>query len=141
MKERPDVPGPQVVYGTTVYWLCIAAALICTIGLALAIVFPSSNLLDPHYLFYAIWQGNSPEKIWEEMSQRFPGAHFWIGRLGQPDALIQLGLVIGCSCSGVALLAAALAFLREKPLQIGWTLVAALIVIQILLSLLGVYHP
>ncbi len=141
MKERPEVSRPQVVYGTIVYWLCIVAALICAIGSVLAIVSPSSNLLDPHYLFYSIWQGSSPGEIWEEASQQLPGAHFWIGRLGRPDALIQLGLVIGCSCSGLALLAAALAFLREKPLQIGWTLIATVIMIQILLSSLGVYHP
>jgi hypothetical protein len=139
--ERPRVPRPQVVYGTVVYWLCIVAALICTIGPVLAIVFPSSNFLNPHYLFYSIWQGSSPSEIWEEISQGFPGAHFWVGRLGHPDALTQLGLVIGCYCAALALLAAALAFLREKPLRIGWTVIALAIVIQVTLSMLGVYHP
>jgi hypothetical protein len=121
--------------------MCIVAALICTIGPVLAIVFPSANVLNPHYLFYSIWQGSAPLEIWQEMSQGFPGAHFWIGRLGQPDALIQLGLVIGCCCSGLALLAAALAFLREKPLRIGWTVIALVLVIQVTLSMLGMYHP
>jgi hypothetical protein len=107
----------------------------------LAIVFPSSNFLNPHYLFYSIWQGSSPSEIWEEMSQGFLGAHFWVGRLVHPDALIQLGLVIGCCSAALALLAAALAFLREKPPRIEWTVIALVIMIQVTLSMLGVYHP
>ena len=103
MMKKPQVPKPQIVYGTVIYWLCIAAAFVCTIAPVLAILLPSSNLLDPHYLFYSIWQGSSPSEIWKEMSGGYPGAHFWLGRLGQPDALIQLGLVAGCSCSGLAL--------------------------------------
>ena len=139
MTEKPRVPKAQIVYGTIIYWVCIAAAFICTIGPVLAILLPSSNLLDPHYLFYSIWQSNSPTEIWEEMSRGYTGAHFWIGRLNRPDALIQLGLVAGCSCSGLALLAAALAFLRQKPRKIEWALIALVITIQITLSVLGVY--
>ena len=137
--EKPQVPKPQIVYGTIIYWLCIAAAFVCTLGPVLAILLPSSNLLDPHYLFYSIWQGSSPAEIWKEMSGGYPGAHFWLGRLGQPDALIQLGLVAGCSCSGLALLSAAPAFLRQKPRQVGWALIALVIAIQIALSVLGIY--
>ena len=139
MMKKPQVPKPQIVYGTVIYWLCIAAAFVCTIAPVLAILLPSSNLLDPHYLFYSIWQGSSPSEIWKEMSGGYPGAHFWLGRLGQPDALIQLGLVAGCSCSGLALLAAVPAFLRQKPRQIGWALIALVITIQIVLSVLGIY--
>ena len=139
--EKPRVPRPQLVYAAVIYWLCIVAALICTVAPVLAIVFPSSNFLDPHYLFYSIWQGSPPSEIWEEMSRGFPGAHFWVGRLGHPDALIQLGLVIGCCSAAAALLTAALAFLREKPRRIGWTVVALAIVVQVTLSMLGVYHP
>ena len=60
--EAPKVPSAQIVYGRIIYWLCIIAAVICTAGSTLAVVFPGQNVMDPHYLFFNIWQGNKPKQ-------------------------------------------------------------------------------
>lgn len=135
--EKPTVPKPQITYGKIIYWLCIIAAFICTIGPVLAISFPQSNVMNPHFLFYSIWKGNTPEEVWQELAGGFPGTHFWLDNLGRFDALIQLGLVIGCSCAFAALLGASISFLHEKPRQVGWAFVSIVIMVQIFLSALG----
>ena len=138
--EEPKISLPQVVYGQVVYWLCIVAALICTIGSVLAIAFPGRNYMDPHYLFFNIWQGNNPEAVWQQVGGGFPGGHFWLRNLATFDGLTQLGIVIGCSCAGVALISTAIAFLREKPRSYGWALVSLLVAALIFLSAIGIYH-
>jgi len=139
--EEPKVPLPQIVYGKIIYWLCIIAALICTIGPVLAIAFPDKNLMNPHYLFFNIWQGNTPEAVWQQVGGGFPGGHFWLQNLNTWDGFTQLGIVIGCSCACLALLGASIAFLREKPQSYGWALVSLLVASLVLLSALGIYHP
>ena len=138
--EKPKIPIPQVIYGKIVYWLCIIAAFICTIGTVLAIAFPDKNFMNPHYLFFNIWQGNTPEAVWQQVGGGFPGGHFWLQNLNTWDGFTQLGIVIGCSCACLALLGAAIAFLREKPRSYGWALVSLYVALLVLLSALGIYH-
>lgn len=138
--EKPKIPLPQIVYGNIIYWLCIIAALVCTIGTIFAIAFPDNNYVNPHYLFFSIWQGNNPEAVWQEIGGGFPGGHFWLHNLTTFDGFTQFGLVIGCSCACLALLGAFIAFLREKPRSYGWALVALFVATMVLLSAVGTYH-
>jgi len=138
--EKPKIPLPQLVYGKIVYWLCIVAAFICTLGAVLAIAFPERNFMDPHYLFFSIWEGNSPEAVWQQVGGGFPGGHFWLHSLNTWDGVTQFGLVVGCFCACLALLGTAVAFLRMKPRPYGWLGVSLFIAIMILLSALGIYH-
>jgi len=138
--EEPKIPIPQIIYGKIIYWLCIIAALTCTIGQVLAIAFPNRNFMNPHYLFFNIWQGNNPEAVWQQVGGGFPGGHFWLQNLNTWDGFTQLGIVIGCSCAFIALLGASIAFLREKPRAYGWALVALSVAALVLLSALGIYH-
>jgi len=138
--EESKIPLPQIVYGKIIYWLCILAALICTMGSVLAIAFPGKNLMNPHYLFFTIWEGNSPEAVWQQVGGGFPGGHFWLHNLNTWDGFTQFGLVIGCACASLALLGVAIAFLREKPRAYGWTLVSLCVASLIILSALGIYH-
>ena len=138
--EEPKIPLPQIVYGKIVYWLSILAAVICTIGTALAIMFPNKNFMDPHYLFFTIWGGNNPEAVWEQVGGGFPGGHFWLHSLNTWDGFTQFGLVIGCSCAFVALLATSIAYLHNKPRPYGWAAVSLFVALLVLLSALGIYH-
>jgi len=138
--EEPKIPRPQIVYGRIIYWLCIIAALVCTIGPVLAIAFPDRNLMNPHYLFFSIWGGNKPEAVWQQVAGGFTGGHFWLHSLSAFDGITQLGLVVGCSCAFIALLGASIAFLREKPRSYGWALVALCVSLLVLFSALGIYN-
>ena len=138
--EKPKIPLTQIVYGRIVYWLCIIAAFICTIGTVSAIAFPDRNLMNPHYLFFIIWEGNNPETVWQQIGGGFPGGHFWLHNLNTWDGITQFGIVIGCSCALLALLGASIAFLREKPRSYGWALVSLCVASLVLLSAVGIYQ-
>jgi len=138
--EKPKIPLAQIVYGGIVYWLCIIAAFICTMGSVLAIAFPDKNFMNPHYLFFSIWEGNSPEAVWQQVGGGFPGGHFWLNNLNTWDGVTQFGLVVGCACAFLALLGTSIAFLREKPRSYGWASVSLLIALMVILSAVGVYH-
>jgi len=131
---------PQIVYGKTVYWLSILTALLCTLGMTLAMVFPDKNFMDPRYLFFSIWAGNSPEAVWEQVGGGFPGGHFWLHNLNTWDGFTQFGLVIGCSCAFVALLATSVAYLHGEHRSYGWAVVSLFVASLVLLSALGIYH-
>lgn len=142
--EEPKIPTPQIVYGKILYWLSILAALICTIGPAFTAAFPDKNFMNPHYLFFTIWEGNNPATVWQQVGGGFPGGHFWLNNFSswiwEWDGLTQFGLVLGCSSACLALLVTSIAFLREKPRSYGWALLALVIAAMVLLSATGIYH-
>jgi len=61
----------------------------------MGMAFSDNNLLDLHYLLFAIWGGSRPEVVWPEVGAGFPGGHFWMHNLNTWDGFTQLGLVIG----------------------------------------------
>jgi hypothetical protein len=137
---KSKIPVPQIVYGRCIYWLCITAAVICTIGPVIAVAFPDKNLMNPHYLFPAIWEGKSPEMIWQEVGKGFPGGYFWLHNLNTGDGFTQFGIVLSCSCASVALIATAITFLRQKPRPYRWVLLSFGIALLIVLSALGIWQ-
>jgi hypothetical protein len=135
--EAPKIPDPQIVYGTVIFWLCILAALISVVGPVLAIAYPDDNFLNPNVLLPTLWEGSSHEAVWQQAGGGFPGGHFWLNYLNKWDGVTQLGLVIGCSGAFLALLAASIAFLRERPRSYGWALVSLLVSLMVLSSAAG----
>ena len=131
---------PQLVYGRCIYWLSIVAAMICAIGPVIAVAFEDRSIMDPHYLFYSIWEGKTAEVVWQQVGGGFPRGHFWLHNLTGGDGFIQFGLVLGCSCACVALIGTAIAFLREKPRVTGWALLSLWIALLIMLSALGISY-
>ena len=113
-EEIPKMPRAQLVYGEIIYWLSIAAAIICMIGPVISMSSVDNNVLNPHYLFAAIFDGKNTETIWQEVGGEFPGGHFWFKNFTMGDGFTQFGLALGCGCALWALLAAAVAYLREK---------------------------
>ena len=103
-ENLPVQPLPQRTYGNIIYWLSIAASMVCIIAPVIAVALPNRNVMNPHFLFFAIWSGKSPETIWQEIAGGFPGGHFWLSNLASGDGLTQIGLVLGCLCASVALI-------------------------------------
>ena len=108
------IPASQVLYGDIVYWVTILAAIVCMVGPFLSMIFVDRNVLNPHYLFAAVFSGKDVEAIWNEVGRGFPGGHFWYDYFTYGDGFTQFGLALGCSVALWALLAAAWAFLKQK---------------------------
>jgi len=112
--ETSTVPKTNIVYGEIIYWITVVACIICMIGPVIAMANVDNNVLNPHYLFKAIFDGKDAQTVWEEVGGGFPGGHFYFKNLTKGDGFTQLGLALGCSCAFWALLASAISFLREK---------------------------
>jgi len=60
----PKMPAAQLIYGEFVYWVTILAAIICMVGPVVAMMDVENNLLNPHYLFAHIFDGEKPASVW-----------------------------------------------------------------------------
>ena len=136
--QGPEQPAPHRVYGGVIFGLSVAASLVCTAGLFLAVAFPDRNVLDPRYLFSTIWQGKSPRQVWEAAGGGFPGAHFWLRSLFAADGIVQLGIVLAGSSAGIAFIATAFSFLDRKHREPGWAFLVLLDAAIILFAALGI---
>jgi hypothetical protein len=131
------MPKAQIVYGEIIYWMAIVAALICMIGPVIAMAAPDDNVLNPHYLFSAIFEGKSSEEVWKAGGAEFPGGHFWMDNLGAGDGLTQFGLALGCSCALWGLLAVAGCYLLQKPRVFLYVILSLWVATLIALSATG----
>jgi len=113
-EETPIMPRAQLVYGAIVYWITIAAAIICMIGPVISMASVDNNVLNPHYLFAGIFEGKDAATVWQEVGGGFPGGHFYFKNFTMGDGFTQFGLALGCSVAIWALLAAAIAYLLDK---------------------------
>ena len=137
--EKPKMPLSQLVFGDSVYWLCIVAAIICMVGPVIALLSVDGNVGNPHYLFASIFEGNTAEVVWEEVAGEFPGGHFWLGNMSAGDGFSQLGLVLGCACALPALIATAMVFLLKKgERSFVWVFLPLMIAALVTISILGV---
>ncbi|NOQ95141.1 MAG: hypothetical protein GQ555_00815 [Desulfobacterales bacterium] len=136
VEERPKMPASQLVYGEIVYWTTVVAALMCSIGPFLSIKNVDNNILNPHYLFARIFEGESAATIWQEVGGGFPGGHFYLSNFGMGDGFTQAGLALGCSVGIYGLVAASFCFLKEKnPLFVVLSLWVTLLIV---VSMIGV---
>ena len=53
--ETGRVPVVCVVYGEIVYWVTVAACIVCMIGPVIAMSNVENNVLNPHFLYAAIF--------------------------------------------------------------------------------------
>lgn len=113
-QDRPVIPKVQVIYGEIIYWLTILACIVCMIGPVISVANPDNNVLNPYRLFGAIFEGKSPQEVWQDVGGGFPGGHFYFGNFTKGDAFTQFGLALGCSCAFWGLLAAAATYARDK---------------------------
>lgn len=113
-EEKPKMPREQIIYGEIVYWITIVSAIICMIGPVIAMSSVDNNVLNPHYLFAAIFEGKNAETVWQEVGGGFPGGHFYLSHFTFGDGFTQFGLALGCSVALWALIAVAISYLSEK---------------------------
>ena len=138
--EQSKIPVSQRVFGETIYWLCILAAIVCMIGPVLALLSVGSNIMNPHFLFASIFDGNSADVVWREVGGGFPGGHFWMDNIFTGDGFTQFGLVIGCASALPALLATALVYIfRKKERAFIWVFFSLAIAIMCAVSVLGFF--
>jgi hypothetical protein len=135
-EEMPKIPVAQVVYGEIIYWMTILACIICTIGPVIAVSFPDNNVLNPHYLFAAIFEGKDAATIWDEVGGGFPGGHFYFSNFLKGDGFTQFGLALGCSCALWGLIAAAFAYLKDRIYV--YVFLALWVAFLVTLSMLGI---
>ena len=133
----PVIPRAQVAYGTIVYWITFASAVIVTIGSALALIFPDHNVLHPAASFGAIFAGHGPDQIWAASREgAFPGGHFYLRNMLTGDGLTQFGVAIGCAAALPALLAAAVAYGRARAY--GFALLSLWVGAMVLFAAAGI---
>jgi len=139
--EKPKMPLSQCVFGESVYWLCVVAAIVCMIGPVIALVSVDGNVGNPHFLFASIFDGNTAEVVWEEVAGEFPGGHFWQSNLVAGDGFTQLGLAIGCASAMPALIITALVFaFKKKERSFIWVFFSLVIAALVTISVLGVVN-
>ncbi len=134
--EKPQIERVQIVYGEIVYWVTILAAIICMIGPVISMYSVENNVLNPHYLFSAIFEGKNAETIWQEVGGGFPGGHFYLSNFTKGDGFTQFGLALGCSVGLWALIATAITYLREKTYV--YVFLSLWVSMLILLSMIGI---
>ena len=135
---KPDMPKAQIVYGEVMYWLCLTAAAICTIGPLISLWFVDNNVLNPHFVFAALWEGQSAEAIWNTAGDGFPGGHFFLENITKGDGLTQFGVALGSIAALPALFFAGIAYLREKPRNYLYAILSLWVMLLIAFAALGV---
>ena len=136
--QQSQTPVSQRVFGETIYWLCILAALVCMIGPTIALLSVDSNVMNPRLLFDSIFNGNTADVVWKEVGGGFPGGHFWKDNLFTGDGFTQFGLFIGCASALPALLATALVYIfRKRERAFIWVFFSLALSILCTVSVLG----
>ncbi len=113
-RQKAVIKKSQNIYGVVVYWFTVASALICITGPMLAVFSPEKNILNPHLLFSAIWEGRNAAEIWTYAGDGFPGSHFYLRGFSGGDAFTQFGLVLGSTAAMWALIAVAVEYARRR---------------------------
>lgn len=135
---KPDMPRAQIIYGEVIYWLCIIAAAICTVGPIISLWLVDNNVLNPHYVFAALWEGKSAEAIWNTAGNGFPGGHFFLQHITTGDGFTQFGVALGSIAALPALFMAGLAYLKEKPRNNLYAILSLWVMILIGFSAVGI---
>ncbi len=135
---KPDMPQAQIVYGEVIYWLCIVAAAICTIGPIISLWYVDNNVLNPHFVFAALWEGQSAQDIWNTAGDGFPGGHFFLQYISTGDGFTQFGVALGSIAALPALFMAGLAYLREKPRNNLYAIMSLWVMLLIAFSAVGI---
>ena len=136
MVQKPEMPKAQIVYGAIVYWITIVSCLICMVGPVISVANPENNVLNPYKLFNAIFQGKDTQTVWQEAGGGFPGGHFYLKSLTYGDGFTQFGLALGCSVALWALIAAAVAYARDKVYL--YVILALWVAAMVAVSMIGV---
>ncbi len=133
---KPEPTLSALIYGEIIYWGTILGSFIAIIGSIIAFL-RKNNVMDPGYVFSAIWQGKTNAEIWTGGIGSLPKGHWYLHSLSSGDALAMFGLALGVFVVIPGMLGSALFLLKEKKPLFGILgLIGGLIV---LCSFLGIF--
>ena len=103
------------VFGKVMYWI----AFVCgTLALFLPIWIlaqPENNVLNPHIIFEAIFNGAPLDEIWSHsVTGAFPGAHFSFAYITRADSWASLFINLICGVGLLGLIPAMAYQVKEK---------------------------
>ena len=132
-----SIPKSQKIFGSSIYWVMIFAAVGAFFTPIFILANPSNNVLNPNMVFGAIFAGATPAEVWAySVSGTFPGAHFYLSYMTKADSWAMIFTVIGCGFGLFGLIPAMVYQVREKD----WfcAILCIIITILIFLSVIGV---
>ena len=106
------------------------------IGPVLALWNVDNNVVNPHYLFDAIFKGAPAQEVWEAGGGSFPGGHFYLSNLTSGDGFTQLGLALGCGVAFPALIAAAIGYIKDRTY--GYMFLCFWVAFMVAFSMIGI---
>lgn len=116
-KPKPSLSGRM--YGETVYWGTIIGAVIAIMASTMSVIMVERNVIEPSYVFSAIWVGEDTASIWEGAIGALPEEHWYLAELTTGDGLTMLGLVVGVFVVTPGLLLASIALLKKREYLYG----------------------
>lgn len=135
--DKPLVPLAGVVYGDTIYWITIAAAVITLLGQIWSFI-TQNNYMSPTYLLSSIWQGKKVDEIWNAVGG-VPEGHWYLPHLLTGDGLTTGGLALGVFSVTPAIFVSAFVLFKQKhPLFGTLAIIAGLITIMALTGMMSI---
>jgi hypothetical protein len=116
---KPEPKLSAIIYGDTIYWGTLLGSLITIIGSIIAFMW-QTNVMDPGYVFTAIWEGKTNAEIWKGGIGSLPNGHWYLRSLASGDALAMFGLALGVFVVIPGMFGSALfLMLKEKMVLFG----------------------
>ncbi|MFC1886276.1 hypothetical protein ACFLZM_04400 [Thermodesulfobacteriota bacterium] len=133
---KPEPTVSAIIYGDTIYWGTIIGSIVTIIGSIIAFLW-QNNIMEPGYVFTAIWDGKTNAEIWKGGMGSLPKGHWYLKSLGSGDALAMFGLALGVFSVIPGMFGSAFFLMKEKKPLFG--ALAAIGGLIILLSFLGLF--
>ncbi len=110
-KPKPAFAG--LIYGEIVYWATIMGSVVAIIASTVAVMI-ESNVIEPSYVFSAIWEGKDTATIWKGGVGALPQGHWYLSNLLTGDGLTMLGVGLGVFAVIPGLFISSITLLKKK---------------------------
>lgn len=117
-ETKPKPPLSGRIYGETVYWGTIIGSVIVIIGSTIAVMV-KNNVIEPSYVFSAIWEGKDTATIWKGAIGALPEGHWYLSKLTTGDGLTMLGLGLAIFVVIPGLFLSAIPLLKKRAYLFG----------------------
>lgn len=116
-KPKPAISG--LIYGEIVYWGTVLGSVIAIIASTIAVMV-KSNVIEPSYVFSAIWEGKDTATIWKGAVGALPQGHWYLSNLFTGDGLTMLGIGLGVFAVIPGLFVSSITLLKQRAYLFGW---------------------
>jgi hypothetical protein len=126
-ETRPKPSFSGRIYGEIVYWGTILGSVIAIIGSTIAVMV-KSNVVEPSYVFSAMWEGKTTATIWKGAIGTLPKGHWYLPNISTGDGLTMFGLALGVFSVTVGLFASSIPLVKNGDyLFAGLAIIAGII--------------